>query len=203
MQTLAKPSPWTERRVKGSRFLACLAPAEGRKDVDRLLQTARARHPNATHYCYAYRLAGKSDGAPTEFGTDAGEPSGSAGTQLLKVLRRAKMVNVMLIVVRYFGGTKLGVPGLIAAYSGAAADALAEATAVDWVPMQSWTLEVPYTLVDQVKGTVRKLGGTVIDVQYVEGAVMKVQVPEAEGAVFRERLEAWASGGVVFSANLD
>ena len=110
-------------RVRGSRFIAATVPLGRQEEIGQILGGVRARFPDATHICYAYRLGEVGEGV-TQFASDAGEPTGTAGKPILNVLRRADLVNVAVWVVRYYGGTKLGIPGLIDAYTqGRAADA--------------------------------------------------------------------------------
>lgn len=105
---------------KGSRFLAFAYPFEQDDDLETFLLPLRKMHPKAVHYCYAYRL-----GVERHFRlNDDGEPSGSAGSPILGQIDARELSDCLVIVVRYFGGTLLGVPGLIQAYKSAAAAAL-------------------------------------------------------------------------------
>lgn len=112
--------------IKGSRFYGLLAPVRTEEDVKAHLAQVREDLPGATHYCWAYVL---EDGRA--IANDDGEPSNSAGPPILRHLQGSGLVNVHIIVVRYFGGTKLGVGGLIRAYGDLAALALAEAEVVE------------------------------------------------------------------------
>lgn len=98
----------------GSKFLAYAFPIANRKELEDRLAEIKTLHPKARHHCYAYRLLEREE--VTEYASDAGEPSGTAGQPILGELRRHQLINVIVIVVRYFGGTKLGIPGLIHAY---------------------------------------------------------------------------------------
>lgn len=100
-------------RTRGSRFLGYLIPANDRESFDQVLEEIVSEHPNATHHCYAWRIGTPH---PEEFVQDDGEPGGTAGTPILNHLRAAGLTMAACIVVRYFGGTKLGKPGLIEAY---------------------------------------------------------------------------------------
>ncbi len=108
-------------RDRGSKFLAYSYPVTSTTDIKEKLQALKKEHPKAVHHCYAWRLG--TDG--TQFrAVDDGEPSGSAGRPILGQIDSNGLTNVLVIVVRYFGGTLLGVPGLINAYKTAAAQAL-------------------------------------------------------------------------------
>ena len=118
---LAKPTTG-EYKEKGSSFHAVSEPASSADHVKSILLTLKEQFPDASHICYAYRI--KKDKSLDEFSSDAGEPKGSAGISILNVLKRNHIVNGVIFVIRYFGGTKLGVPGLLHAYGTAAEDAI-------------------------------------------------------------------------------
>ncbi len=110
-----------ENRVRGSRFIATAIPISSREHVSEAIDDLRKEFWEASHHCYAYQLA--PDGSDYRF-SDDGEPSGSAGKPILLVLQRAELLDTLIVVTRYFGGTKLGVGGLARAYGEAAADVL-------------------------------------------------------------------------------
>lgn len=103
----------TSFRTRGSKFLGYLFPVHGRESFEQALGEIVSKHPNATHHCYAWRIGTQH---PEEFVQDDGEPAGTAGTPILNSLRAAGLTMAACIVVRYYGGTKLGKPGLIEAY---------------------------------------------------------------------------------------
>ena len=116
-----------EERIRRSRFIACLAPCRDEAGCRGFLNDIHAAHRDATHNCWAYLLGPHPT---TEYCSDDGEPSGTAGRPILGAVRRSGMVNVMVVVTRYFGGVKLGVRGLIEAYGLAAERVLAAAERV-------------------------------------------------------------------------
>jgi len=168
----------------------------GRHEVDALLQRVKDDHPGATHYCYAYRIVSASGTEIDEFSTDAGEPLGSAGAPLLGALRRLELVNRAVVTARFYGGTKLGIPGLIEAYSHGANEALASVAIGEWTPMLRWQLKVPYPQVERVKGSVSKMGGTIVSATYDDGAELLVHLPKEREAAFRALTAEWAGAGV-------
>ena len=149
-EPLAPPSPGSylapatpafgELREKGSKFLAYLAPATGEAEVKAVLAALAARHPDASHHCWASRLGWP----PRERRDDAGEPGGTAGPPILRALQGAGVSDAVLVVVRWFGGTKLGKGGLVRAYGGAAREALATAALVPRLLRQEVELAMPY-----------------------------------------------------------
>lgn len=147
---LAGPAEYqekTRRSVFIGRAELCHSEAEARE----LLNRARTEHRDATHNCWAYRLGPES---VTEYSSDDGEPSGTAGRPILGAIqRRNRLLNVFVVVTRYFGGVKLGVRGLIEAYGGVAAKTLDAAQTVERVPVRLLTVRLPWTSV----GTVTRL----------------------------------------------
>jgi len=113
---------------RGSKFLSYAFPMHQEADVHDIMAAIRKEHPKARHYCTAMRL---HPDASLERFNDDGEPSGSAGRPILGQLIKQNLTNVFIVVVRYFGGTKLGIPGLIEAYKTSAANALEAATVIE------------------------------------------------------------------------
>ena len=125
----------------GSRFIALAFPVETEGEVKETVQRLKKEYHDARHHCYAYRLG--LDGEPWR-ANDDGEPSGSAGRPILGQIDSAGLSDVLVVVVRYFGGIKLGIPGLIRAYKTSTADALASARVVEKVAGRWYTLHFPY-----------------------------------------------------------
>jgi uncharacterized YigZ family protein len=140
-----------EIREKGSRFLAVIGPAADEAAARHLLAGLERPLSDATHHCWAWRLGSP----PRERSADAGEPAGTAGAPILQVLRGAGLSDVMAVVVRWFGGTKLGKGGLARAYAGAAREALGGLAVVARVPTARVAVEVPYERVGAVKRLLR------------------------------------------------
>ena len=125
----------------GSRFLAFAYPVESEAEVKEIVQRLRKEYHDARHHCYAYRLG--LDGEPWR-ANDDGEPSGSAGRPILGQIDSAGLSDILVVVVRYFGGIKLGIPGLIRAYKTSTADALANARVIEKVAGRWYALHFPY-----------------------------------------------------------
>lgn len=115
-------------RDRGSRFLGFAVPVKNETEIKQVLERLRSAHPQAVHCCYAWRLGADKLAYRAN---DDGEPSGSAGRPILGQLQRTDITNALVVVVRYFGGTLLGVPGLINAYKVAAAEAIQAAGIVE------------------------------------------------------------------------
>jgi len=149
------PSPAGEARAeireKGSRFLAVIVPAADEAAAKAALAALVRRYPDATHHCWAWRLGAP----PRERSSDAGEPAGTAGVPILQVLRGAGLSDVLAVVARWFGGTKLGKGGLARAYAAATRAALAALPVVTRVPIVRVTVSVPFVRVGAVKRLLR------------------------------------------------
>lgn len=195
MNTPAAPGKTAEHRVKGSRFIARVLPAADRQTVDRLLAEVREQYPDATHICQAYRLWG-ADVQPVEYSTDAGEPRGSAGVPMLNTLRRHELVDCLAWVVRYYGGTNLGIPGLIAAYGRAVENAMDSVSTTPWVALVARRLLIPYTLVDRVKAAVTKAGGKILGEEYGIYVVLLTMLPATDEQALLEQVQEWGGGTV-------
>lgn len=134
-------------RDKASRFISIAMPVSSEEEVKQRLAEIRKAYHDANHHCYAYRL-GPAD-QNFRFNDD-GEPSGSAGRPIYGQLLSSDLSDVLVVVVRYFGGTKLGIPGLINAYRSAAREALSGADVVEKVVRVPFTVECDYAVLNDV-----------------------------------------------------
>jgi uncharacterized YigZ family protein len=121
-----------ETSIKRSRFIACVRSASTRAETEFFLKNIESKYPKANHYCWAYRFAGPPQ---AEYSTDAGEPAGTAGRPILGALKKSSLLDIAAVVTRYYGGIKLGVRGLIAAYGETVTRAIENADIVIREPM--------------------------------------------------------------------
>ncbi len=128
----------SELSDKKSRFICVLIPVNNLEETEAALTDVRRRYPGATHYCYAWRI--RKEATVSEKYNDDGEPSSTAGIPMLNVLKMQAIENVMVVVVRYFGGTLLGTGGLVRAYSHAVIQTLEQADLV--VMKQAWQVRI-------------------------------------------------------------
>jgi uncharacterized YigZ family protein len=149
-----------EFKDRGSKFIAFTFPVQSVDDFKKNLEAIKKEHPKATHHCFAYRLGLDNN---TYRVSDDGEPSGTAGKPILGQIDSKKLTNVMVIVVRYFGGTLLGVPGLINAYKSAAALALQVTPFVQKPIEVAYTLQFDYTQMNEVMMQVKQLNCQVLE----------------------------------------
>lgn len=149
--TIEKPSS-AEFKDRGSKFIAYTFPVSSAEDFKARLNDIKKEHPKATHHCFAYRLG--TDGNTFRV-SDDGEPSGSAGRPILGQIDSKQLTNTLVIVVRYFGGTLLGVPGLINAYRSATAMALQLTPVVPKPVTARYTLQFDYTMMNEVMAVIK------------------------------------------------
>lgn len=181
--TVAQQAEHTEV-IKGSRFIGIVAPVSSEAEAQQLLATARAAHPDATHHCSAWRI-----GEVVRF-SDDGEPGGTAGRPMLEVILRRDLQNVAAVVVRYFGGTRLGAGGLVRAYSGTVARALDIAGTLEVLALARLHVTVPFALVDSVLRFVQDEPDlTTLSSEYSElGLELELELPEGQRDGFALRL---------------
>ena len=157
----------------GSRFIASAWPVGSEAEVKAVVDGLKKKYHDARHHCFAYRLG--LDGARFR-ANDDGEPSGSAGRPILGQIDSAGLSDVLVVVVRYFGGIKLGIPGLIRAYKTSTADALANAQVVEKVAGETWRLEFGYLSMNAVMKVVKDLGLPQSGQSFGESCRMDVRV---------------------------
>ena len=131
----------------GSRFIALAYTVETEEEVKSIVAGLRKEYHDARHHCYAYRLGYKGD---VWRASDDGEPSGSAGRPILGQIDSLGLSDILVVVVRYFGGIKLGIPGLIRAYKTSTADALSSARIVDKIASRHFRLQFDYLSMNAV-----------------------------------------------------
>jgi len=182
------------RRVD-SHFIAYLDPIKSEAAVRQRLAEIADEHRAASHHCYAYRLSGPG-GQISERADDAGEPLRSAGRPILQVLQGRELQNILLTVVRYFGGTKLGIGGLIRAYSDAAQAAVELAQLVRCLPQVKLELCYPYELTGTIHRVLGRYQARILSVDYGERPRLQLQVELARAEALERELLNATSGKV-------
>lgn len=182
--TIEKPSV-AEFKDRGSRFLAYAYPIQSADDFKKKWKALKEAHAKAAHHCAAYRLG--TDGL--EFRTnDDGEPAGSAGKPILGQIDSKSLTNIAVIVVRYFGGTLLGVPGLINAYKTAASLALQLTPIVEKPVLTAYELQFDYTLVNDIMLVVKRFGCTIRENEMQLFCRMVIGIPKESEAACLDKL---------------
>jgi uncharacterized YigZ family protein len=183
--TIEKPSV-AEFKEKGSRFLAFVYPVQTVEDFKKHLKTLKEEHPKAVHHCFAYRIGTDGNNFRTN---DDGEPSGTAGKPILGQIDSRQLTNIAVVVVRYFGGTLLGVPGLINAYKTATSLALQLTPVIEKPVLVVYDLQFDYTLMNEVMMVVKRFGCTVLKSDMQLFCLMQIGVPKAEETLCIEKLQ--------------
>ena len=174
----------------GSRFIARAYPVESEAEIKEIVAALKKEYHDARHHCYAYRLG--LDGEPWR-ANDDGEPSGSAGRPILGQIDSAGLSDILVVVIRYFGGIKLGIPGLIRAYKTSTADALSQAEIVEKVAGKTFRVRFDYLSMNAVMKALKDLGLTATDQDFGLDCSLQVRVRLALEDDFRTRLSEIAN----------
>jgi uncharacterized YigZ family protein len=158
---------------KGSKFLGFAYPVQSEEDVKARIIEAKKVYFDARHHCFAYVL-GADKSKFRAF--DDGEPNHSAGDPILGQIRSKKLTNVLVIVVRYFGGVKLGIGGLVSAYKAAAEDALQQAVVVEKEVVKGYLILYEYSATPEVMRLIKEFNITIVDQQFGEQCSMQAEI---------------------------
>ncbi len=172
-----------EIRVKGSRFLAEVLPAESEDQARELLLAVRRTFHDATHHCSAWRL--DPEGTTTRFDDD-GEPSGTAGGPILRQIEASGLTQTLVVVTRWFGGTRLGTGGLARAYGDAAKEALAGVRVADRTVRSEVTVRFAYEDTSPAMHVISRFDVEVDDTRYGDDTRIRLRVRRSEVESFRE-----------------
>jgi uncharacterized YigZ family protein len=170
-----------ETRVRGSRFIASIWPVSDVRQVKQRLADLQREYGDATHHCWSYRITAEPN--DLERSSDAGEPAGTAGAPIRQAIRAAGLADVLVVVVRYFGGTMLGRGGLVRAYREAARGAISGSGQRTLVRSTRLRLRGPVRGDGEARHLIARHGGTVVRASYDDEdvVVLEVAVP-AEAA---------------------
>ena len=169
----------------GSRFIALAYPVETEEEIREIVAALKKEYHDARHHCYAYRLGYKGDRFRAK---DDGEPSGSAGRPILGQIDSLGLSDVLVVVVRYFGGIKLGIPGLIRAYKTSTADALSQAVIIDKVAGKTFRVTFDYLSMNAVMKVLKDMGLTPAAQDFGLDCSLEVRVRLSLEEDFRSRL---------------
>ena len=172
-------------RERSSKFLAWIYPVRTEEEIRERLDALRKRFFDATHHCYAWRLGPRGEAFRAN---DDGEPSGTAGKPILGQLLSNDLTDCLVVVVRYFGGTKLGVPGLIAAYKESAAAAIDAARIVERTVDRTVTVDFPYVAMNDIMRVVKELQPRIEAQEFDNLCTMRLTIRESLADRLEERL---------------
>lgn len=178
LQTLHS-STCAELEIKKSRFVGAIYPCTTQQQAMQHLHQLANEHLHANHLAFAWRIR-QADGFISERCHDAGEPSGTAGRPILAPLEGENIINVVVGVIRYFGGVKLGTGGLTRAYGNAAKLAIERAAFQPWVEMTEFEMEIDYSDLQTLEYQLNKCHGQIIDQQFSDKVKVRVILPLIE-----------------------
>lgn len=171
---------------KGSKFYSFAYPVQNENDVKEILQNLKKEHHSARHHCYAWRIGTEQIAFRAN---DDGEPASTAGKPILGQLIRFDVTNILVVVVRYFGGTLLGVSGLINAYKNAAEGALNNAEIVTHYIEKQFQLDFTYPGLNQVMQIIKNENLTVLNTQFKEACRLLFSVRKSKAKRIQQRFE--------------
>jgi len=175
-QTITEPTT-AEFKDRGSKFIAYAFHVETEEEVQAALDEVKKEHFKARHHCYAYRLGLDNNNFRAN---DDGEPSGTAGRPILGQIDSFSLTNTFVVVVRYFGGTKLGTSGLINAYKQSAMLALEQAEIVERLVEDVFLLEFDYALMSDVMNTLKKMEMNILEQDFGHIGKIKIAIRQSE-----------------------
>ncbi len=176
--------------IKKSEFLAFAYPIDSRDEAMGFVADLRARYPDARHHCYGYIIGDPHNTTSAGFDDD-GEPNGTAGRPILNVLQHKSIGNCIIIVVRYFGGIKLGAGGLTRAYATSAQMAVDAMTLTAYIPRETVQIRTTFAHEAQLRYLIGAAGGDITAVDYAADVLMTAVLDSAKVADFTESLSVY------------
>lgn len=172
---------------KKSDFLTFLHPITSREEAMAHIDNYRRRYPAANHVCWAY-VIGNTRQPKTQAFSDDGEPSGTAGKPMLHVLTEREVGDSLAVVVRYFGGVKLGAGGLVRAYSAAVSTAVGHAQLVQVTPSVNIHIGVDFAKETKIRHLINQHLGQILDVAYASDVTINISLPAAHAEQFAQQV---------------
>lgn len=185
-QTLQK-AVTARLEIKKSEFIAYAYPVTSREQAMFHVEQLHVKYPDARHWCWAYIIGDPENTTSAGFDDD-GEPNGTAGRPILNVLQHKSIGNIIIVVVRYFGGIKLGAGGLTRAYAGSAQAAVDKMTLQPYVPMAQIQILADFATEAQCRYVVEDLNGQIDDVDYSKQVTLTITIAEQDIENLKERL---------------
>ncbi|MFO7731656.1 MAG: YigZ family protein [Spirochaetia bacterium] len=180
-----------EIEIKGSRFIALASRVDSAEEAKKELKTAWEAHPQANHIVYAFQVGKRGD----LFGlSDDGEPHGTAGRPVLEVVKGSGISNLLIMVVRYFGGTKLGTGGLVKAYTSAAQEVLATLPTEELIQKRRFFISLPYSLYERVHKLLQSHGAEIENEEFLTEVSLTGKLPLREAETVQHALLELSAG---------
>ena len=193
---------FNEFKVKGSLFKSYTYEVNHIIDIKERISQLENRFSDASHICYAYRICNANNldlfynPEIIEFSTDAGEPSGTAGKPILNTLKKTKIINRAIFVIRYFGGTKLGIPGLIKSYKYASESVLKNAEYKKWILLKELTLKLNYRFHKMIDKTIYDYDGKVLKSNFSDIVSLNIEIPCKKIIDFKKEIIEKSNGTI-------
>lgn len=185
-KTISKASPEVLFKEKGSKFLGYAFPISSEEEVTPILQELKEKHHKARHWCYAWRLGVETD---TFRANDDGEPNNSAGQPIYGQILSFELTNILVVVVRYFGGTKLGVGGLVQAYKTAANLALESSSIIQKTVNVFFEIEFDYIDMNRIMRVIKEENISIIEQKMEMSCCFKISIRKKEAQNIRNKIE--------------
>jgi uncharacterized YigZ family protein len=185
-----------EIRIKGSRFLASSHPCREESLANTLIAEINSRYPDACHHCWAFSL-GHPDNRFQRY-SDDGEPGGSAGPPIARAILSSGLSDIVCVVTRWFGGTKLGVGGLIRAYGQAARESLHQIEPGECLQTLKLQGQFPYELEPQLRSLLARLHGVIMDTEYGAQVTWTLKLPPSAFDRWQKTAADLSSGRLIF-----
>ena len=184
-----------EQVIKKSRFITHITRSSNKDEAKAFIQAIKAQYPDARHHCWAY-IAGHPTASINIGFSDDGEPSGTAGKPILNVLQHRGVGEIVLVIVRYFGGIKLGAGGLVRAYSSSASLAMDKLETITLVPYKSFNITFDYQFEPNIQRLILHCAATIESSHYTEHIMLKVSIPTLQIETFNSHLINITAGKV-------
>ena len=189
MQPYSVPAAPVEvsEEIKKSRFITYLEPTVGVEAAKAFVQQVKSQHPAARHHCWAFVAGPPNDSQQLGF-SDDGEPAGTAGKPILGQLMGSGVGEITAVVVRYYGGIKLGTGGLVSAYGNGVRLALAQLSVIEKVPQSEFLLRCDYAQISMVESLLQQVGGSILQSDYGAAVDLRLALPALAETEIADRL---------------
>jgi len=180
-------------KEKGSKFLSFAIPVSNVDEIKEIVKTYRKEYYDARHVCYAYMIGAEHTNWRSN---DDGEPSGTAGRPILGQINSRELTNILVIVVRYFGGILLGTGGLVIAYKEAASDALNQAEIIEKTVEETLTINFDYVLMNDVMRVIKDLNAIIDSQNYDNDCIMNLSIKKQDYELLKSKLNKIMGVGI-------
>ena len=184
-----------EQEIKKSRFITTIGRASSTDEAKTFIDDVSSKYSDASHNCYAF-IAGDPEGTMEVGMSDDGEVPGTAAKPMMQLLKHRNIGEVVVVVTRYFGGTKLGTGGLVRAYSDSVQTAIEGLTLEERVEIKDGSLDFPYSNEGDIRHIFDELNVKIKDVSYTQNVTMKISAPEHNAEQLENRIADLTSGEV-------